>query len=129
MKIVKLIMFLFVIGSSNLSQGQEILKKWEDLNIFSSILTKVNYIASEGNFEVFSEYSSSMIEFTRRLSPENMPKELRTTKSDEELTKLGAYIKEFDVLAKRKAGKSELEPVLKKLNESYNNFVTMVKVK
>lgn len=128
MKTIKLIMFLFVATSFNLSQGQAIVKKWDDLNDFSSILSKVNFSAKEENFDHISKYTPLMVEYSKKIIPDNMPKELRTINTDKELTKLGNYIKEFDALVQKNADKSELKNILYKLNESYTNFVMMVKI-
>lgn len=128
MKIVKALLFLFVITGFQQMNGQTILNKWEDLSNFSQVLDKVNYVADQNKFDLMDRVSPILVEYADKLDLKNVPAKLGTPKVAENIALLKTQSKSLNDLTLSKSSKEAIQTALNQINATYKEIIALCKI-
>jgi hypothetical protein len=128
MKAIKSITLVVLLASFSQMNAQKILEKWEELNNVNQIVTKVDYVANDGNFEILGQYTIILKEHTGKLDKKSIPAELVTPEVTKAIDKLNTEATTLNDAVQKKAPKAEILSSLKNFNETLQTLIRSFKL-
>jgi hypothetical protein len=128
MKAIKSIALVVLLASFSQMNAQKILEKWEELNNVNQIVTKVDYVANDGNFEILGQYTTILKEHTGKLDKKSIPAELVTPEVTKAIDKLNTEATTLNDAVQKKAPKAEILSSLKNFNETLQILIRSFKL-
>jgi hypothetical protein len=128
MKAIKSITLVVLLASFSQMNAQKILEKWEELNNVNQIVTKVDYVANDGNFEILGQYTTILKEHTGKLDKKSIPAELVTPEVTKAIDKLNTEATTLNDAVQKKAPKAEILSRLKNFNETLQTLIRSFKL-
>ncbi|WNM20318.1 hypothetical protein [Flavobacterium capsici] len=127
MKTIKTLLVVVILALGSQANAQKILDKWEELNNVNQIVTKINYIANEGRYDLIPEYATILETYTAKLDVKTI--EAYGFKGvSESINNLKTQATALNTNARLKTSKEEIKNNLDSFNQTLTTLIGQCKL-